>query len=737
LSFIQTVHNEPIAPFAGPLEHFQAELQRLDLLLHREILRLRAHYQLSLDEFRGLYISDEQVDRLVQKSQAGAKNEDAVAALTARAEVLREENRRRVPPELPWRRLADSFDLSAIEQDLLMLALAPEVDLKYETLYAYLNNDVTRKRPTCELALRVLAFSTSERIEQRPTLYPQGKLFREGILRLIPAGAERPVWLASAIAAAPTVLNFLLEQPAVDHQLAPFVELHVSRRSWRDVPVRESVTESLHRLARYLKQPAEPAVSPFLAFVGREGAGRRAAAEALAHDLDCPLLLVNADTLRIAGESLDKHASNLLLHQRLYRALTYVAPGEALFDKEGSPLPETGAWFARLRRATLPVIVAFEPGARWRELTKGRGVIAVKFPDLPAAGRRALWEAAAAAAGCEIGDETLHSVADRFQLTPRQIDEAVAAVRRYRIGDASLQSGDKPAAIWFDAARSQSDQTLGELAAKIETRHRWDDLVLPAPILQHLQQITAAIRCRGVVYDEWGFDNRVATGKGLKLLFSGPSGTGKTMTAGIMARELELDLYRIDLSFVVSKYIGETEKNLDRIFRAADCSNAVLFFDEADALFGKRSEVKDAHDRYANIEVAYLLQKLEEHDGAVILATNLSKNIDEAFARRMQYVVRFPLPGAAERERIWRGMFPPAAPVDAALDFAFVATQFAFTGGDIKNIALDAAFRAAADQGIITMAHLLRAIAQHLVKEGRAPSVAEFRHYYEFLAQDD
>ena len=168
---------------------------------------------------------------------------------------------------------------------------------------------------------------------------------------------------------------------------------------------------------------------------------------------------------------------------------------------------------------------------------------------------------------------------------------------------------------------------------------------------------------RHVVYSEWGFAQRIASGKGLKVLFAGASGTGKTMTAGVIARDLGLDLYKIDLSGIVSKYIGETEKNLDRIFRAAHASNAILFFDEADALFGKRSEVKDAHDRYANIEVAYLLQKIEEHEGVVILASNLSKNIDDAFSRRMHYVIEFPLPDERHRELLWRGMFPPEVPL--------------------------------------------------------------------------
>jgi SpoVK/Ycf46/Vps4 family AAA+-type ATPase len=286
----------------------------------------------------------------------------------------------------------------------------------------------------------------------------------------------------------------------------------------------------------------------------------------------------------------------------------------------------------------------------------------------------------------------------------------------------------------FEAARAQSDQSLGALATKVKTIHSWDDLILPRLTMQRVKEITAAIRNRHVVYSEWGFEKRIAAGLGLKVLFSGPSGTGKTMTAGVIARDLALDLYKIDLSGIVSKYIGETEKNLDRIFRAAQCSNAILFFDEADALFGKRSEVKDAHDRYANIEVAYLLQKIEEYAGVVILASNLSKNIDEAFSRRMHYVVEFPLPDETHRERLWRGMFPAEVPLAQDVDFQFLARQFAIPGGDIRNVALEAAFLAAQNGKIVTMKQLATALARQMIKQGRIPSATDFKQYHSLAA---
>jgi SpoVK/Ycf46/Vps4 family AAA+-type ATPase len=204
----------------------------------------------------------------------------------------------------------------------------------------------------------------------------------------------------------------------------------------------------------------------------------------------------------------------------------------------------------------------------------------------------------------------------------------------------------------------------------------------------------------------------------------------------VLAGELGVALFAIDLPGVVSKYIGETEKNLDRVFAAAEGSNALLLFDEADALFGKRSEVKDAHDRYANIEVAYLLQKLEQHDGAVILATNLGPNLDPAFSRRMHYVVEFPLPTAPLRERLWRATFPPAAPLAADVDLPWLALQFPLSGGEIRTVALDAAFCAAGDGGVITMTQIVRAMARQLAKSGRAASPLEFQHYHGLLGPE-
>ncbi|MGH9940715.1 MAG: ATP-binding protein, partial [Blastocatellia bacterium] len=345
--------------------------------------------------------------------------------------------------------------------------------------------------------------------------------------------------------------------------------------------------------------------------------------------------------------------------------------------------------------------------------------IELELPRADARDRKRLWESMLNgryqfAAGVDWG-----VLASKFRFSPGQMRDALAAAEtlaRWRShADARITMADLHA-----ACRAQSTPKLSALARKVEPKYEWDDIALPDDQMAQLREVCQQAKHRSIVYGQWGFDRKLSLGKGLSALFSGPPGTGKTMAAEVVANELQLDLYRIDLSQVVSKYIGETEKNLRQIFHEAQTSNAILFFDEADALFGKRSEVKDAHDRYANIEIGYLLQKMEEYDGVAILATNLRQNIDEAFVRRMQVIVEFPFPDETYRRRIWEVIFPHEAPLDEDVDFAMLAREVRLAGGNIKNIALAAAFYAAEEGRNIAMRHLLCATWREHQKIGRA-----------------
>jgi hypothetical protein len=352
-----------------------------------------------------------------------------------------------------------------------------------------------------------------------------------------------------------------------------------------------------------------------------------------------------------------------------------------------------------------------------------RTVLLVDAPSPTFAERRQAWADLT-------GTEQTADVAAKFRLSIGQIVEAAEVARLAARANDTEVPGPEELDL---GARQASSSRLGELAARLPPGFRWTDLVLPERQLELLQSISAYLRHRDRVLSDWGYEKTVARTQGLKVLFAGESGTGKTMAAQVLAAQLGLEIFRVDLATIVSKYIGETEKNLDRIFGAAEGSNAILFFDEADALFGKRSEVSDSHDRYANIEVAYLLQRMEGYAGAVILATNFRRNIDDAFVRRLDFVIDFPFPEIEDRKRIWRLLLPDEAPRADDIDIDFLATQFKLSGGGIRNCSLSAAFQAADDSGVIEMRHLVRAVAQEYGKQGRLTLEADFEHFHEII----
>lgn len=704
------------------------ELAWLDLLLHREILRLRTRYQLSLDEFRGLYISDQQVDDLLQEEASVDRHETSLESLSEQARRLRVQNRERLDAQSPWFRLCEILGLSALEENLLLLVLAPELDPKYETLYAYLNNDVSRKRPTHDLALRLFCETDEARLEMRRVLLPRERLYSRGVLLPNTFNEAPSAWLGLGISISPVVCDFLLGMPP-GGRMPSYAGFHAHDRQ----QTYEALPGALRRLPTMLRaKHTDP--MPWLVFNGRNGSGRNAAAAAVAGALGKPLIRVDLQAaIRDGGFSQALQA--ILLWQCLTDALLCFAGLEHLFDQTGTPLAEATGPIARLQETDSLLCFTGDEATSWRKLLPWDRVLAFNLDEPAEKYREMLWNRQIQQTGLVAASDNVTAVAERFALTPGQIGEAVRWVSQMHClrggnGDARLSES-----LLFEAARTCSSGHFGRLAVKVEHRYGWRDLVLPPAVMQQVEEVASAIRHRRRVYVEWGMAQRFDGAGGLKVLFSGASGTGKTMTASVLAGDLGLDLFRIDLSGIVSKYIGETEKNLDEIFRTARATNAILFFDEADALFGKRSEVKDAHDRYANIEVAYLLQKMEEYDGVVILASNLSKNIDQAFSRRMHYVVEFPLPDETLRERLWQGMLPADLPLEEGVDLAFLARQFRFAGGDIKNIVLSAAFLAAPGDGGITMETLLQATARQMIKQGNMPSANEFKHYYRLVAR--
>ena len=670
------------------------ELQRLDLLLHREILRLRARYQLSLDELRGVYISDERVDDLLAANRADGAPD--ILELTRAADDLA------ATLESPLTRIAKQLDLTAFERDAILVALAPELDLKYEALYGYLNNLASRRRATIDLVLRVCGRSP----EHGALLAASSRLLRDGMLEIQGDGARSE--LATELVVGPSLIATILDRTAFDARLAPFVE-PVRTRHAANVVVGDSLDRQLAQLATMLAPIAQP---PILVLVADPGHAPEAAAAAFARH-------AQRDLLRATGGAwpTDPHTTtSLALMATLSHSAVVLDLDEWTNDRR-TLLRIVG----ELLRLRVPAIAITAPTTDWRAILREHAVIPVRLDDPDIVERSELWRRALANhAAMDVAPSAVSKVAEFFRLGPAQIDDAARAL--------AFTSGPDDRDRLFQVARAQSSNDLGQLAQLVPARHSWEHLVLPGAVLQRLRNVAAAVTARAKVFREWGFGKR--GGSGLMALFAGTSGTGKTLSASVIARDIGLDLYRIELASVVSKYIGETEKNLARIFDGARRANVILFFDEADALLGRRSEVKDAHDRYANIEVAYLLQKMEEHDGVVILASNLAKNMDQAFARRMHYVVEFPRPDAPLRERLWQTILPRELPLAADVDLAFLARQFDLAGGDIKTITLDAAFAAAAANRPLAMSDLIDAVSRQMIKQGRPPSASDFKHHY-------
>ncbi len=355
-----------------------------------------------------------------------------------------------------------------------------------------------------------------------------------------------------------------------------------------------------------------------------------------------------------------------------------------------------------------------------QQLTTQRPLMQIDIPPLTGDEQHALWQQALGPAAPRLNGQLDRLVA-QFRLSPTQIRTATTDAQQHaRIPD------NLGAALWAACLRQTRPQ-LDDLAQRLEPRAAWDDLVLPERSKQALHEITAHVRQRDTVYETWGFQARSLNGLGVTALFAGDSGTGKTMAAEVLANELHLDLYRIDLSQIVNKYIGETEKNLRRVFDAAETGGAILLFDEADALFGKRSEVKDSHDRYANIEVSYLLQRMEAYRGLAILTTNMKNALDQAFLRRLRFVVHFPFPDARQRAEIWRHIFPAATPTVQLLPDRLARLNV--SGGSIRNIALHAAFLAADTREPVQMAHLLQAARTEYAKLEKPLTDAEVKDW--------
>ncbi len=582
--------------------------------------------------------------------------------------------------------LSRKMELEEPESYLIFLAFLLETDQDFAAAFACLENGNSEWGVGRKLAKELYRYhqgdgeldqSLSRRRQWEPYLFGEGWT-REKI-RL-----SRPV--AMFLKSPETWIQREAQEPSAGQK-----KLVEQAQAWGIRPQAE-------RLAAYLKNPIQDK-GECIVLTGPEGSGKRLCAETASALAGIPFFfLKNSEISEIGFETILKCALNEAV-------LCLSLPG-----KEGEQNEKAQAIISEGRRLLRAVFVL-----SGEETTlEGHASLFLKM-EIPGLGERfRIWKREAS--GYPLADEvSLREMANKYALSPGQICRVLEmSVRQMRYHGQRCISEQ----ILSEGCHCLLGEHFGNRASRVRNAFTWDDLVLPKRQKEKLMAACAQMRCRHKVLEEWGIQKKMPYGIGISLIFSGPPGTGKTMAAGILADQLGVELYKVRLAAVVSKFIGETEKNLEQIFEQAKKSQAALFFDEADALFGRRTEVKDSNDKYSNMEAAFLLQKIEEYDGIAILATNLLQNMDEAFRRRMKFIVDFPFPDPESRLAIWRRSIPRELP-SGELDLEFLAESFELSGSGIRNVVYQAAFSAAAAGRSLQMGHLIRAIGSEYEKNGK------------------
>jgi hypothetical protein len=602
--------------------------------------------------------------------------------------------------------LVDAFELNDQERQILLFVLVNELDGRYGRIFGYLNDDLTRRRPTASLVADLVLGPLDLAWDVYALLSGNSPLSTYELIQFDPHDTAPHSEIGLSLV--PEILTFLQTVNFKPFAFGTCFTLHEARETL----VTDTQVETRVLLEKLLawKQNADVGLpTPTIQLVGDESTVQwfKRAASSLGN------VLLEFDLASLADKGEGAFLENAKAAARIARMQDAILLVTGLDGLRADERERIVATLMRWLEARVQRLAIYGQGA-WLFPT-GDQVWRIERDPPGVTARTVLWSERARSFGHPLSKADAEELGAIFTFDLAQID---AALRLCSNVDAKAN----PFEALKRAARQVSRAFAPEMAQCLELVFNWDDIVLPDETLSLLKQIPDHIYHAGSVLEDWGFQDRLPYGRGLTALFSGPSGTGKTMAAQIIARDLGVELCRVDLAKTVSKYIGETEKNLERIFDAAEQASAVLLFDEADALFGKRTEVKDAHDRYANVEVAFLLQRMESYRGLAILTTNLKQNLDNSFLRRLRFVIDFPAPQASHRHKIWVRVFPEKAPRDDNVDFSFLARRLELTGGNIQQIAVRAAFAAASSNQSIGMEHIVRATQEELIKLGMLSS---------------
>ena len=700
----EDTETKPAEDFPDTHEHLRTEFEGLDLTVRALVEshdRQRSHSRVSatreqvLSAFGGSFSSSTRLKKPSPKN---------MAKLNRRLEQYRGEATRSA-----FARLGHRLGLTREEELILLVCLAPEFDAKYSLAYEFLQGNAGSTVATVGLCVEIL----KERVpaSRVRSLLSTGRTLLRKLVLGTPTDGRKLAWNALPLFVEEGIVGFLQGDT---REIA-----HASPSSTSEsLPVSADSAYELHRMLEHSKDPSAKRL--LVNVYGPAGSGRRAVIAEACTRAGLNLARLDIRSLPEEDRAWARAVRETIRDTRIRDMALWIDGFDELLESR----PKLRMLLEAVADFVLSPLFLVS-GASWKtdEMLEGVAYVEVGlgFPEV--VDREQLWRHFLPSLPEELRDD----VARKFRLTAGQIrDAAAGAVQHAQLRGSSEILVEE----LLSTCRGQSRHRLETLGSRVAVCAAWENLVLPPDQLSQLDELTDQVRCRERVFSDWQLGKRYRSNRGLTALFCGPSGTGKTMAAEVLAKRIGLDLFKIDLSRVVSKYIGETEKNIREIFDEAEDSNTILMFDEADALFGKRSEVKDSHDRYANIEVSYLLQRMEAYTGIAILATNLKRNMDSAFLRRLRFVIDFPMPDAKMRETIWRGAYPLPERWNSRVDFEFLGKSFEITGGNITNVCLRAAYKAVAQgESSVRMHHVMAAVRRELQKLGRPFDVSELEPY--------
>lgn len=624
--------------------------------------------------------------------------------------------------------LCDVFNFSELEKIIILLGMVNETDEKYERIIGFINDNISQKDINVGIIAKIQEIDLEHLIELKKIFDPKGFLNRFILENQMSEGEN---FYEQKIKTKKRIVDFIMDSPVESKPLDHASYFTSSDLEKCDEPLNNhQVQEALKHINSYSRK--EQVNETILVNLrGDEGTGRKLQLKHYCHKEGKGLVVINTERLLVNRDDFESNLNDIIC-EALMRGSYICFNDFGIFFKieEGSTVKiyekEFEAFLDLANIYPAPIFIVSKE-ASYELISNHNLVYFDVVNDKPNYEERLrLWSYYFEK--YSIPKMNIGEIAVKFTFTPKQIKSTAWMIHNSLLTGETLTEDDI-----YEIVHLQVKHKLKESVVKVKPSYSWDDLILPNEQKRQFEDVCNRIRNANIVYEQWGFDKKIPYGRGVTIICSGPPGTGKSMSAQVLAKELNLELYRIDLSQVISKYIGETEKKLEKIFEEAKTSNAILFFDEGDSLFGKRTSVKQANDRYANIETSYLLQKIEEYEGVSIITTNLLENIDKAFLRRMQFIINFPFPDAKARYGIWKGLFPEKTPLSEEIDFEFLSETFEIAGGNIKNVVLYSAFNAANENVAINMKHILYAVRYELQKLDKlllGEDLKEYRYMY-------